>query len=153
MPLVWVFWQVLRFLEFSWLKNTDKWSDVSQLIYDDESRSKGMDTYHGHAHAKSWGHLKMFKNKPCSTKDVRVGQNRKFESTLFSVIRQMALIFATSFYDQFKATRQVVWIFEKFCIFWRLLGEKGSINGRMCRKVQTVSEVIQTWHVCLIYPC
>jgi hypothetical protein len=46
---------------------------------------------------------------------------------------------------------QVVFAFEKLCIFWSFLGEKRPINSQTCRNVQTVSEFIQTRHGCLLW--
>ena len=67
----------------------------------------------------------------------------------FFGIHHMTQIYSMSLYGQFKVPSQVVWVFKKN-IFWSFLGEKGPINGRTCRNMQTISEVVQTWDGCLM---
>ena len=54
-PVVWVFWLVLHFLEFSRWKKADEWPDVSQL-----ASVSGMNSYHWHVHLLNWKKLRPF---------------------------------------------------------------------------------------------
>lgn len=62
-------------------------------------------------------------------------------------------IFFIGLYDEFKASCQVVLVFDKFCIFWSFLGQKRPIDAQTCRNVHMVSEVVQTRHGCLTWAC
>ena len=146
-----VFWWILRFLEFSRPKKVNKWSHVSRLAYNVRNNSNltwmstmGMLTYL----------KKLWLFQECPKLDhvqwrVFGCQKALFESTLFSSHPWNGPNFFMALYDQFKTPCQVVWIFNKFCIFWSFSDEKRPINDRACRKLHAVSEIIQTYHWCL----
>ena len=81
------------------------------------------------------------------------GRRLRLRACYFSTSSKLLQFSSRALYDQFKASWQVVQVFDKFCISWSFLGEKMTINDRTCRNVHTVSEIIQTRYGCLTWAC
>ena len=150
------FWQVLHFSRVFSVRKCKKRLDVSQLAYGVRNCSnmawmpmRGMPTW--------WQKLGSFQG--CTkidhfwTKYVLGAMRLRLRACYFSTSLKLFQFFSRASYDQFKASRKVVWFSTSFKFPGVFSVKKMTINDRTCRNVHTVSKIIQTRYGCLAWAC